>query len=284
MEGKIKHRILGILVIIGLVIILLPLFQHGNETPKEAKLIKAPPFPDQAIQVSTPEPNTPSTTQQIEPAKEIQSSMKDQPDDTISVLRPSIINSIEPAHSSSEAMQPDDSQSVVKTTELSSPPIELDQKEAEAADPDSTIPSAQPDEPKTLDMLTEEPVKKTKVTKPKPFKERKKPVSLVKKERHKQTKIAIKKLNDNGLVELKNPAWVIQIGSFKNKANALRLVNQLRANGYRAFIQHVSTTGENTRVFVGPENKRKSARDLATKIENDMHIKGIVISYQPLAL
>src|SRR5262249_49589734 len=91
--------------------------------------------------------------------------------------------------------------------------------------------------------------------------------------------------NDNGLVDLSKAAWVIQLGSFKNKANALRLVNQLRANGYHAFIQKISTTfGEHTRVFVGPENKRMTANALANRLESEMHVKGIVISYQPLTL
>lgn len=70
------------------------------------------------------------------------------------------------------------------------------------------------------------------------------------------------------------------------EANALRVVNNLRANGYRAFIQQISTTlgDDNTRVFVGPENKQSSARELAQKLESDMHLRGIVISYKPLAL
>jgi DedD protein len=97
-------------------------------------------------------------------------------------------------------------------------------------------------------------------------------------------KFVEKALTENGLVELKNRTWVIQIGSFKNKANALRLVNQLRANGYPAFIQQLSGTKENTRVFVGPESKHKSAHALAQKLEAELHLKAIVISYQPLSL
>ncbi len=89
----------------------------------------------------------------------------------------------------------------------------------------------------------------------------------------------------NGLAKLRNAAWVIQIGSFKDKGNALRLVNQLRAKGYRAFIQQVSSDfGNGTRVFIGPEPKQNTARALATQLESNMHIRGIVISYKPLAL
>ena len=81
-------------------------------------------------------------------------------------------------------------------------------------------------------------------------------------------------LGDNGLASIKGSAWVVQIGSFKNKSNALRLVNKLRMNGYHAFMQHVAMTyGENTRVFVGPESKHARTRTWASRLESDMHIK-----------
>lgn len=87
------------------------------------------------------------------------------------------------------------------------------------------------------------------------------------------------------LSQVKNTAWVIQMGSFKNKNNALHLANDLRANGYSAFIQQVATTfGESTRVFVGPESRLKAVHSLVGKIENDVHLRGIIISYQPLKL
>ncbi|WP_223668930.1 SPOR domain-containing protein [Kangiella shandongensis] len=44
-------------------------------------------------------------------------------------------------------------------------------------------------------------------------------------------------------------AWVIQIGSFSNKDNALGLVSKLRTQGYRAYHR---MSGEYTRVYVGP--------------------------------
>src|SRR4029079_3179651 len=87
------------------------------------------------------------------------------------------------------------------------------------------------------------------------------------------------------LSKLKQAAWVIQIGSYKNKSNALRLVNQLRSNGYAAFLQEVSTEeGRHTRVYVGPLGQQKSALSLREQINKEMHLRGVVISYQPLAL
>src|SRR3990167_4820801 len=90
---------------------------------------------------------------------------------------------------------------------------------------------------------------------------------------------------DHGLLQLKTSAWVIQLGSFKNKANALRLVNDLRQKGYKAFLQTVSSPfGDSTRVYVGPEYKHVSAEKLASELERELHLRGIVISFKPLAL
>ena len=89
----------------------------------------------------------------------------------------------------------------------------------------------------------------------------------------------------DGLIKLNEPGWVIQVASFKNKVAAIRLVNHLRANGYHAFMQRMNTIfGESTTVFVGPEYKQAYARSLASRLESDMHIRGIVISYKPLTL
>ena len=50
-------------------------------------------------------------------------------------------------------------------------------------------------------------------------------------------------------------------------------------------IQRVDlSSGENTRVFVGPEHQQASARLVATSLEKDMRLHGIVISYQPFSL
>lgn len=147
MEKSSKHRILGALVVVGLVVITLPLFQN-SDLPTEPKIVKAPPFPDQYVQVT------------------------------------------------------------------------------------STAPTILPNQavtPLTMPFVAEHT--ESPVTKDGPV-----------------TKQAY---------SLNNVAWVIQLGSFKNKANALRLVNELRASGYRAFIKQIPATfGQSTRVFVGPEKKR----------------------------
>src|SRR5689334_4710751 len=80
MERKTKHRILGIFVVIGIIIILLPFFQGSNEVNTSVGMVKPPAFPDQSVQMPTPVQTAaePVTTQQNNTA-----TVAPQPDDTI---------------------------------------------------------------------------------------------------------------------------------------------------------------------------------------------------------
>jgi DedD protein len=84
------------------------------------------------------------------------------------------------------------------------------------------------------------------------------------------------------LAEMKK-GWIVQLGSFKNKLNAERLTNSLRAKGYKAFTIETKSNGQ-TRVLVGPEFRQVAAATLASKIQQDINMRGIVMTYQPLAL
>lgn len=226
MTKKLKHRILGILVLIGLGIIVLPMFQVA-EKPFETVTVQAPPFPPRYVEMDTSasirlaekklESNDSSSVQSNKEA------VKEEPKDLFSIVRPSVVNQSS------------------KTTYG-----------------DRVIVSADADH---------HPMKENKSNDFKTAKRDQTPI------------------DNDGLINFKNAVWVIQIGSFKNKTHALNLVNMLRASGYKAFIQQIpSTFGTTTRVFVGPESKQASARALANQLEADMHIKGLVISYKPLAL
>lgn len=252
MDSKTKHRLLGVLVMIGLVVILFPFFQSNKDFSKEARAVTAPPFPDQSVQVSTASSDVPDTIEEqtipLPPNTLSQANdqlVNQQPDDTINAAHPTV----------------DHEPNIVKaSTENTGEEIAL--KVAAIKSPEQVPPK---------------PVSKIKVV------DKNKTVKKLA-QAHKKP-LPQTPLDDNGLIKLKNAAWVIQLGSFNKKENALRLVNQLRANGYRAFIQQVSTRiGNSTRVFVGPEVKHDQARALAIQLESDLHIHGMVISYKPLVL
>jgi len=81
-------------------------------------------------------------------------------------------------------------------------------------------------------------------------------------------------------------AWAVQMGNFHNHDNAIRLVNRLRAAGFRAFTREITAKNGvvSTRVYVGPASEFASAKKLSGDIHDQMNLEGIVISYRPWAL
>lgn len=83
--------------------------------------------------------------------------------------------------------------------------------------------------------------------------------------------------------KLKTTSWVIQMGYFKDKNNARRLADKLRASGYKAFMRDAkSTKGVRTRVLIGPESKQALAVKLSTKVAQEFKMHGIVMTFKPL--
>jgi DedD protein len=76
--------------------------------------------------------------------------------------------------------------------------------------------------------------------------------------------------------------WLVQLGSFSERGNAVRLKNKLRRRGYRAFVRTMDNGRgrELTRLLVGPEIKRSMAERLQRRLRRVVHINGIVIPYQ----
>lgn len=75
-------------------------------------------------------------------------------------------------------------------------------------------------------------------------------------------------------------AWAVQLGSFSNAENALRLRDRLRGMGYPAFVETVYLDkGKNTRVFVGPELERSVADRNLERLEKDLSMQGMVVRY-----
>lgn len=73
-------------------------------------------------------------------------------------------------------------------------------------------------------------------------------------------------------------AWLIQIGSFSNKDNATRLVEQLRNEGYRAYQR----VGESyARVYVGPYPVKGEAESRTAALEKIIGSKVKIIEFDP---
>lgn len=75
--------------------------------------------------------------------------------------------------------------------------------------------------------------------------------------------------------------WVVQVGSFSQKENALGLRDRLREAGYPAFADQMDTEAGRTlyRVRLGPVDTRNEARSLHDELERDQGLEGLVMSH-----
>lgn len=75
-------------------------------------------------------------------------------------------------------------------------------------------------------------------------------------------------------------SWVVQVGSFRSKANALALRDRLRDHGFASYTEEVSMRkGKHFRVRVGPELVRKSAISLKQRLAQEVEVDGIVLRH-----
>lgn len=76
--------------------------------------------------------------------------------------------------------------------------------------------------------------------------------------------------------------WVVQVGSFRSRDNAIALRDRLRAQGYRTFTEQAGSAARRVyRVKVGPIPKRSRAEALRDRLAAKERVKGLVMSYQP---
>lgn len=75
-------------------------------------------------------------------------------------------------------------------------------------------------------------------------------------------------------------AFVVQVGSFRSQDNASGLRNQLRDQGFSAFVEESSAGGEAIyRLRVGPVIERTDAEELMHRLKQDADLDGLVMSH-----
>lgn len=75
--------------------------------------------------------------------------------------------------------------------------------------------------------------------------------------------------------------WVVQLGSFSKKQNALELRNKARSHGFAAFVEaYSSKSGQRYRVRVGPEISVEDANKLKQEIKRKMGTDGLVLRHK----
>lgn len=74
-------------------------------------------------------------------------------------------------------------------------------------------------------------------------------------------------------------AWSLQMGAFEELENALAYRDELRAEGYKAYMTEVDSI---SRVYVGPELTRAAIEELKKRLQAKPENKDIyILRYQP---
>lgn len=75
-------------------------------------------------------------------------------------------------------------------------------------------------------------------------------------------------------------AWVIQLGSFGNNANANAIEKKLNDAGFTTFNRQIkSTSGTLTKVYVGPELDKKVLQRSLVRVNKVANVNGLVTSF-----
>jgi DedD protein len=75
-------------------------------------------------------------------------------------------------------------------------------------------------------------------------------------------------------------AWVVQVGSFSSRKNALALRDKIREQGHASFVEEIKgKKGMIYRVRVGPELTHELAEDLKVTLQKQLKLKGLVLKY-----
>jgi len=85
------------------------------------------------------------------------------------------------------------------------------------------------------------------------------------------------------LAEVKDNAWVIRLGTFKNADNVSRLIARLRGAGYPAYSRPAKPVeGELNRVYVGPNVDKSKLEGQLAKLKRLTDLNGRVYPFNPL--
>ena len=73
--------------------------------------------------------------------------------------------------------------------------------------------------------------------------------------------------------------WSVRVGTYSDQARVQKMVEKLRANGFRVFLQKILTTkGPMVRVLVGHEVCKDKAIKIAEKLKTNLKINGYLVS------
>ncbi|HEY9030038.1 MAG TPA: SPOR domain-containing protein [Kangiella sp.] len=217
--------------------------------------------------------------------------------------RSQIQSQIPEVPSESQSQQPDESPAFQANGPVEKGPLVINLDDTEQAKQDvpntvTTTDRKEPTQPAEDQLASQQPVEKVEQNKAENEKEQEvgaKPVEKQEAEKvarvepnpkveneskpkvESQPQIQPKESTESELA-FSDSAWLIQIGSFSNKDNATKLVNNLRDQGYRAY-QRVGDSY--ARVYVGPYPVKGEAEQRTGDLEKVVGSKVKVIEFDP---
>jgi len=77
-------------------------------------------------------------------------------------------------------------------------------------------------------------------------------------------------------------AWTVQVASFIEPQRAKILQDKLLATDYHAYLRVLKTDkGKVTRVFIGPQIDRQMALSIKKKVDKELSVNSLVLSFTP---
>ena len=81
----------------------------------------------------------------------------------------------------------------------------------------------------------------------------------------------------------KDNAWVLRLGTFRNKPNVDALLNKLETAGVKTFVKPVEAkAGTLYRVFVGPELEKSKLEKAQQTLKELTGLDGKITQFQPI--
>ncbi len=196
-----KHRIIGAIVIVALVVIFVPMILNQRETPPDTRPASAPTASGEIADTA----------------------------DTKVVVTPVAPEAGKPAESGEAAMNP------AAPAPESAPPPETKPVAPVEQPPEVKKPPAAPTHEKTAKVSAAK-----KITK----------------------------------------GWIVQVGTFTNRENAIHLRSKLKSHGHAVNTETVTVAGKKAlRLRVGPFRDKEQAAKVVAQIHRETGVRGVVQTY-----
>ena len=257
MSPENKQRVVGVIVLAAFIALLIPfLFTSGVKKRHALEEVG-----DANVALQTAATNPPVENAQ-EPAKDTLSESLQQQS------MPAVQSTIPPDQSDKSNGLPESNQAMPQSPE----PIKQEVL------PESETPSSLPVNTADVNSQAVAPSMETVVETASV--EPAKPKVIIKKAKNKSAKVkeAVTSKVKNAQKGAK-VLWSVQVGSFSDHGRMQKMVENLRAKGFRVFLQKISTSsGQMVRVLVGRESCKEKAMKIAEKLKTTLAIDGRLVS------